>query len=331
MPDKKGMGGLLKKRMAETRRTSELVASDEVYEKIFRKTPPADSPVLANLALDKLVPFFTEDIGFKPYPPERLNALAEQIKEDGLLVRIIARKTPDGDRYEILAGHNRVNAAKLAGWTEIPAEVVEADDARAIVIATSTNLIQRQNLSIVERGKAYKALLEAKNRNGQRDAASVAFGDNRQRYNARQLVAKFFNVSEYEIRKAVKLTRLIPELLDILDSAPKQLQVVCANLIADYGADSQTAFIPMCSEKGYRLNKATVQRIIKKCPPPNARAEDIVAAWREARAIEENQSASQPDTITFDRKKFAPLLDKLGEDVNLEEFFLKLLRQAVSG
>ena len=64
--------------------------------------------------------------------------------------------------------HNRVAAAKLAGWTTIPAEVVEADDARAIVIATSTNLIQRQGLSTIERGKAYKALLDAKNRQGYR-------------------------------------------------------------------------------------------------------------------------------------------------------------------
>ena len=110
--------------------------------------------------------------------------------------------------YEILAGHNRANAAKLAGWTESPAEVVQADDARAIVIATSTNLIQRQELSIIERGKAYKALLDAKNRHGQWNAwkEDQSFDDNRQKYNARTLVAEFFGVTEYEIRKAVKLT-----------------------------------------------------------------------------------------------------------------------------
>lgn len=87
------------------------------------------------------------------------------------MVRIIVRPVAGTDTYEILAGHNRTSAARLAGWTVIPAEIVAADDARAVVIATSTNLIQRQNLSITERGKAYKALLAAKNRNGQRDAA----------------------------------------------------------------------------------------------------------------------------------------------------------------
>ena len=214
MSDRKGMGDLLKRRMTESQQASELAASNQAYEKIFRQSAPAVSPLLTNLALSKLVPFFTEDIGFKPYSPEKLKALAGQLQEDGLLARIVVRKTPDGDRYEILAGHNRANAAKLAGRTEIPAEAAEADDARAIVIAASANPIQRQNLSIVERGKARKALLEAKNRNGQRDAASGTFGDNRQRHNARQLVAEFFNVSEYGIRKAVKLTRLIPELPD---------------------------------------------------------------------------------------------------------------------
>ena len=105
------------------------------------------------MPLDKLVPFFTADIGCKPYPPAKLQAFSEQLNEEGLMVRIIVRPMAT-DKYEILAGHNRANAARLAGWTAIPAEIVEADDARAIVIATSTNLIQRQGLSIIERGKA---------------------------------------------------------------------------------------------------------------------------------------------------------------------------------
>lgn len=60
-----------------------------------------------------------------------------------MLVQIIVRPMSQKDSYEILAGHNRTSAAKMAGWEAIPAEIVDADDARAIVIATSTNLIQR--------------------------------------------------------------------------------------------------------------------------------------------------------------------------------------------
>ena len=153
----------------------------------------------------------------------------------------------------------------------IPAEVVEADDARAIVIATSTNLIQRQGLSIIERGKAYKALLDAKNRQGYRsDMQSSTSGENHQKYSARALVAEFFGVTEYEIRKAVKLTQLIPELSDILEDNPKQLNLTCADLIADYDTESQKAFIEICSIEGYQINKAAMQHITRKCPPPTA-------------------------------------------------------------
>ncbi|WP_300748597.1 ParB N-terminal domain-containing protein [uncultured Oscillibacter sp.] len=101
----------------------------------------------------KRVPFSTADIGFRPYTPAQLEAFAEQLKEVGLLARIIVRLTAPQGSYEIPAGHNRASAAGLAGWDVIPAEIAEADDARAIVIATSTNLIQRQNLSIVSKRK----------------------------------------------------------------------------------------------------------------------------------------------------------------------------------
>ena len=141
---KDSMNNLLKQRMTATRQASELQASDRAYEKLFREPPSASPAAIQDLPLDKLHPFFTADIGFKPYPPTKLQAFAEQINEEGLMVRIIVCSMGTGE-YEILAGHNRNNAAKLAGWATIPAEIVEADDARAIVIATSTNLIQRQD------------------------------------------------------------------------------------------------------------------------------------------------------------------------------------------
>ena len=322
---KQNMNDLLKKRMASTKQASELAASDEAYEKIFREPAPAAAKAIADLPLDLLDPFRTADIGFKPYPEHKLQAFAEQLQTEGLLVRIIVRPKADG-RYEILAGHNRTSAAKLAGWTKIAAEIVEADDARAIVIATSTNLIQRQQLSIVERGKAYKALLDAKNRNGQRNAT---FGENRQRYNARQLVAEFFGVTEYEIRKLVKLTNLLPELLDILEDNTRRINLACADLMADYDQDTQSAFVEICVDYGKSVNKAIMQHIVKKCPPPTADRQEIFAAWREAAAIEEQRKYSPPKKISFNRKRFEPYLEKLGSDAKLEELFLEFLRERV--
>ena len=340
---KKPMDDLLKRRMSATQQASELQATDEAYAKLFREAPPAANVSICDLPLDKLSSFFTADIGFKPYTPSQLRAFADQLQEEGLMVRIIVRPIPETDCYEILAGHNRTAAARLAGWATIPAEVVEADDARAIVIATSTNLIQRQNLSIIERGKAYKALLDAKNRHGQWYAdGNETFGENRQkfdgnehlksdgslRYNARKLVAEFFNVTEYEIRKAIKLTYLIPELADIMERTPKQLNLACADMMADYDPESQQAFIEMCSIEGCPINKAAMKHIASKCPPPSANRQDMYAAWREAQAQAEKRLAAPPKKISFNRKQFAPYLD--GHiDKEIEALFLDFLRERV--
>ena len=327
---KADMNAILKRRMAATQQASELQASDEAYQQIFQRVPPSAPSEICDLPLDKLDSFFTADIGFKPYSPAKLEAFAQQLQEEGLLVRIIVRRIPHSDRYEILAGHNRTAAARLAGWTKIAAEIVVADDARAISIATLTNLLQRQDLSIIERGKAYKVLLEAKNRQGCRsDLADGTSGENRQKYSARAIVAEFFGVSEYEIRKAIKLTRLIPELQTVLEDSPQKLNLACADLIADYDPESQSAFVEMCGIEGYQLNKATVQRIVRSCPPPAADKQLIFAAWREARAEADKRLSAPSKKISFDRKKFAPYLDKLGSDQEIEALFLEFLRERV--
>mgnify|MGYP005755734757 CR=1 FL=1 len=324
------MNAILKRRMAATQQASELQASDKAYQQIFQCAPPPALSEICDLPLDKLDSFFTTDIGFKLYAPAKLEAFAQQLQEEGLLVRIIVRHIPHSDRYEILAGHNRTAAARLAGWTKIAAEIVVADDARAISIATLTNLLQRQDLSIIERGKAYKALLEAKNRQGCRsDLADGTSGENRQKYSARAIVAEFFGVSEYEIRKAIKLTRLIPELQTVLEDSPQKLNLACADLIADYDPESQSAFVEMCGIEGYQLNKATVQRIVRSCPPPAADKQLIFAAWREARAEADKRLSTPSKKISFDRKKFAPYLDKLGSDQEIEALFLEFLRERV--
>ena len=343
---KKNMNELLKKRMASTKQASELAAGDEAYQKIFREAPPPSPVTIRELPLDLLDPFTTADIGFKPYPDHKLQAFAEQLQAEGLLVKIIVRPKENG-RYEILAGHNRAGAAKLAGWAKIAAEIVEADDARAIVIATSTNLIQRQELSIVERGKAYKALLNAKNRQGQWYSGGhgqtsgenrpkfgdseihTTSGDNRQKYSARALVAEFFGVTEYEIRKLIKLTNLVPELLNVIENNPRQLSLACADIMADYDQASQAAFVEMAREYNCQFNKAGLQYIVSKCPPPTAEKHLIFAAWRELRAAAEQKKLAPPKKITFNRKRFEPYLEKIGGDEKLEELFLEFLRQRV--
>ena len=340
---KRDMNDLLKKRMSATQQAAEIVVGDEAYETLFRGAPAPEASRFCDLPIERLRPFFTADIGFRPYPPEKLKAFSQQLAEQGIYERVIVRPISGSNDYEILAGHNRTKAWQMSGHDMIPAEVVSADDARAVSIAVATNLLRRQDLTIIERGKAYRALLRENNRHGQWDANQAettfgdsrqklqegdtdsTFGENRQRYNARKLVADFFGVTEYEIRKAIKLAGLIGPLADILEDTPRKLPIACAELIADYDISTQQAFVEMCSIEGYTLNKATVQKITHTCPPPSVGKQEIYAVWRQ----EAQRRTAPPKKISFDRRKFAPYLEKLGSDKELEELFLAFLRQRV--
>ena len=325
---KRDMNDLLKKRMNATQQASEITVGDEAYEALFKGVPVPAVSRFCELQIDRLRPFFTADIGFHPYPPEKLKAFSQQLAEQGIYERVIVRPIPNSNDYEILAGHNRTKAWQLTGHDVIPAEVVSADDARAVSIAVATNLLRRQDLTIIERGKAYKAVLDAEKRQGARTDIGTS-GENRQKFLTREIVADFFGVTEYEIRKAIKLAGLIEPLAEILESTPRKLPIACAELIADYDAATQQAFVEMCSIEGYTLNKATVQKIVHACPPLSAEKQKIYAVWRKARAEETQRRAAPPKKISFDRRKFAPYLEKLGSDKELEEMFLAFLRQQV--
>ena len=110
---------------------------------------------------------------FKPYTPEKLTELAESIRQNGIIEAISVRTKSDG-RMEILAGHNRVAAAKLAGLQTIPAIVQQLDDASAEILLVDSNLKHREKLMPSEKARGYKMLLEARKRQGQRtDLTSV--------------------------------------------------------------------------------------------------------------------------------------------------------------
>ncbi|MDY5804335.1 MAG: ParB N-terminal domain-containing protein [Oscillospiraceae bacterium] len=314
---KKSMDDLLKRRMSAAQQASELEVGNEAYETMFQAKADAAVPRFCELPINSLCPFRTADIGFHPYPPEKLRAFSQQLSEQGIYERIIVRPVPNSEQYEILAGHNRTRAWRLTGHQTIPAEVVEADDARAISIAVATNLLRRQDLTIIERGKAYKAMLDAQKCQGTRTDIRTS-GENRQKFLTCEIVADFFGVTEYEIRKAIKLAALIPPLADILENSPRKLPIACAERIADYDADSQRAFVEMCTIEGYTLNKATMKKIVHICPPPSAECKSLYEAWRQARADEELRRAAPPKKITFDRRKFAPYLDKVGNDKEIE-------------
>ena len=109
-------------------------------------------------------------------------------------------------------------------------------------------------------------------------------GEDRQKYNARKLVADFFGVTVDEIRKAIKLASLIEPLAEILESTPRRLPIACAELIADYDAATQQAFVAKCPIAGYTLTKDTVHKITRTCLTPSAGKPASCAEWGQAHA-----------------------------------------------
>ena len=151
---------------------------------------------------------------FKPYTPEKLTELAESIRQNGIIEAISVRTKPDG-RMEILAGHNRVAAAKLAGLQTIPTIVQQLDDASAEILLVDSNLKHREKLMPSEKARGYKMLLEARKRQGQRtDLTSVQI---EQKLNSREEVAAKTGESASAIQRYIRLNNLIDPLMDMVD------------------------------------------------------------------------------------------------------------------
>lgn len=142
-------------------------------------------------------------------------ALMKSIEDEGVIVPLLVRPNPDGEGYEVIAGHRRKAAALWAGLTEVPAVIRELDDNQAIVAMVDSNL-QRENLKPSEKAFAYKMKLEAMNRQGRKaDITSAQVGPKPERSN--ELLAKQVGESVAQIKRYIRLTYLIPKILQMVD------------------------------------------------------------------------------------------------------------------
>lgn len=165
-----------------------------------------------SLPLDKLESFPNHP--FKVIDDDKMLETVESIKERGVLVPILVRPKNDGN-FEIVSGHRRHHASQLAGLTEIPAIVREMDDDTAILLMVDSNL-QREELLPSEKAFAYKMKLDAIKRQGKRtDLTSAQIVPKLQ---ARDIVAHDAGVNRMEVTRYVRLTYLVPDLLDRVDN-----------------------------------------------------------------------------------------------------------------
>ena len=145
---------------------------------------------------------------------EQLMELSESIKEFGMAAPILTRPADDGNGYEVIAGQRRVRAAELAGMDRVPAVVLPIDHDRAIITLVDSN-IQRESILPSERAFAYKMKLDAMKRQGYRtDLTSNQVGTKLQTDN---IVAKGFGVSRTTVHRFIRLTELIPPILQMVD------------------------------------------------------------------------------------------------------------------
>ena len=159
-----------------------------------------------------LYPF--PDNPFHVVEDEMLSELAESIKEFGIVTPIITRPKEDGSGYEIIAGQRRVRASELAGINTVPAFVLPLDRDRAIITLVDSNL-QRENILPWERAFAYKMKSEAMKRQGFRtDLTSSQVGT---KLRTDDKVAQGFGVGRMTVQRFIRLTELIPPILQMVD------------------------------------------------------------------------------------------------------------------
>ena len=225
----------------------------ETINKTDNKTTITELPV------DLLVPFTEHP--FRPYSGEQLWELVRSIEENGVLTPILVRPAKDGQRYEIISGHNRVNAARRAGLNMIPATVRELDDDAATLAMVESNLRQREQLLPSEKAFAYKMKLEAIKHQGKQtsrhdvgksesaDYIGEGTGDSGrtvQRYiRLTYLIAPFLNMvdeNRMAMRPAVELSYLPQDdqelLLDVMtaaDCTPSLSQAIRLRKLSEVG------------------------------------------------------------------------------------------------
>ena len=182
------------------------------YEQMYGVEEPEPDGRPLELDIDTLLPFPNQP--FHPYKEDEMEKMVESIQENGVISPIVVRPKEDGT-YEIISGHNRVEACRRAGITQIPSFIREVDDDTAVILMVDSNLRQRDGLSDMEKAKAYELKMEAIKRQGARtDLTSCQVGT---KFRADNAVAENTDDSPRQIQRYIRLNSLIPALQDAVE------------------------------------------------------------------------------------------------------------------
>lgn len=194
------------------------------------------------IRIDQIFPF--ENHPFKVLDDDRMQELVESIKANGVLSPVIVRPDDEGT-YEMISGHRRMHAAKLAGLTTVPAIVKQLTNDEAVILMVDAN-IQREEILPSERAFSLKMKMDAMNRQGAR--TDLTLGRDVPKWSHEE-IGKENGISGRQVKRYIRLTELIPEMLDMVDD--KRLGLMLAVDISFFDKELQKWLYEYIRENGY--------------------------------------------------------------------------------
>ena len=288
------------------------------YDDIFSTEQDRTAPVteeIRSVPLSQLHPF--KDHPFKVLDDDAMSETVESVKQIGVVVPLIARRTEDG--YEIVSGHRRHHAAELAGLETVPVIVREMDDDSAVIFMVDSNL-QRENILPSEKALAYKMKLEAMKRQGartdlQQDGTSCQVGT---KSRSDESVAEGTGDSARQVQRYIRLTNLIPEVLDMVDQ--KQIAFNPAVELSYLKPEEQQDFLEAIDMTQTAPSLSQAQRIKKLSQEGACTADAICDVMSEAKKPEVGRLTFSTDSL----RKYFP---KSYTAKQMEETIIRLLEQ----
>ena len=263
------------------------------------------------IPIGELFPF--KNHPFKVLDDEAMTRTVESIAQYGVLAPLIARPRPDGDGYEIISGHRRQYAAKLAGLDTLPVIVRQMSDDAAVILMVDSNL-QREHILPSERALAYKMKLEAiKNQGARSDLTSPQVAA---KFRSDDAVAKDQGISGDTVRRYIRLTNLIPELLDMVDE--KKISFNPAVELSYLDESQQRDFLEAMEDTQNAPSLSQAQQLKKM-------AQQGEFSYEKAFDVMGQEKRSEKDTVTIKNETLRKYFPRSYTPKQMEEKIIQLL------
>ena len=267
------------------------------------------------IPIDELFPF--KNHPFKVLDDESMQRTVESVEQYGVLSPLIARPRPEGG-YEIISGHRRQHAAQLAGLDALPVIVRQMDDDAAVLLMVDSNL-QRENILPSERAFAYKMKLEAiKNQGARSDLTCGQFGHKLNGAKARDIVADESGDNARNVQRFIRLTNLIPELLEMVDE--KKIAFNPAVELSYLDESQQRDFLEAMNDTQNAPSLSQAQRLKKLAQEGHFSYDVAFAVMGEEKKDELDKVVIKNDTL----RKYFP---RSYTPKQMEDTIIKLLDQ----